>query len=66
LEIDLNLGQSPEVVDFGDDEVVLGCDDCADEVEEVGRAALVEVLAFAVLIAIPDGFLTFPPFLLTL
>jgi hypothetical protein len=39
------FGIAPEVEAVGDDGVVLGLDDCADEVDEEGRVALAEVLA---------------------
>ncbi len=42
----LAFGMGPEVVAVGDDGVVLGLDDWADEVNEEGRVALAEVLAF--------------------
>ncbi len=39
------FGTTPEVEAVGDDGVVLGLDELADEVDEEGRAALAEVLA---------------------
>jgi len=39
------FGMVPEVEAVGDDRVVLGLDDWADEVDDEGRVALVEVLA---------------------
>jgi hypothetical protein len=42
----LAFGMAPEVEAVGDDGVVLSFDDWADEVEEEGRSALAEVLAF--------------------
>jgi hypothetical protein len=42
----LAFGIAPEVEAVGDDGVVLGLDDCADDVNEEGRVALAVVLAF--------------------
>ncbi len=48
------FGTAPEVEAVGDEGVVLGLDDCADDVDKEGRVALAEVLALGGLIAI-DG-----------
>jgi hypothetical protein len=45
LEEVFAFGMAPEVEAVGDDGVVLGLDDCADEVDEEGKVALAEVLA---------------------
>jgi hypothetical protein len=46
LNLVLVFGIAPEVEAVGDDGVVLGFDELAEEVDEEGRAALAEVLAF--------------------
>ncbi len=46
------FGITPEVDAVGDDGVVLGLDEVAEEVDEEGRAALAEVLALGGLIAV--------------
>jgi hypothetical protein len=46
------FGIAPEVEAVGDDGVVLGFDELADDVDEEGRAALAEVLALGVLIVV--------------
>jgi hypothetical protein len=43
----LAFGTVPEVEAVGDDQVVLGLDDWADEVDDEGRFALAEVLALS-------------------
>ncbi len=50
LEEAFVLGMAPEVETVGDDGVVLGLDELAEEVDEEGRAALAEVLALGGLV----------------
>ncbi len=45
------LGMAPEVVAVGDDGVVLGLEDWADDVDDEGSIALAEVLALGGLTA---------------
>ncbi len=49
------FGMAPEVEAVGDEGVVLGLDELAEEVDDKGRAALAEVLALGGLIVAGGG-----------